>query len=47
MFDLSALFQVATATIATWAPKLAGATAVLAIGWLLAGLQRVKLTVAA
>jgi len=37
MFDLSALFQVAAAAIATWALKLAGATAVLAIGWLLAG----------
>jgi len=37
MFDLSALLQVATSAVATWAPKLAGAAAVLAIGWFIAG----------
>ncbi len=37
MFDLSALLQVATSAVATWAPKVAGAAAVLAIGWVSAG----------
>ncbi|MEE3137692.1 MAG: hypothetical protein VX291_07075, partial [Gemmatimonadota bacterium] len=37
MFDLSALLQVATSAVATWVPKLAGAAAVLAIGWFIAG----------
>ena len=37
MFDLSELLQLATSVIATWAPKLAGAAAVLAVGWFFAG----------
>ena len=37
MFDLSELLQLATSVIATWAPKLAGAAVVLAVGWFFAG----------
>jgi small conductance mechanosensitive channel len=37
MFDLDALLQTATTVIASWAPKVAGAVAVLVIGWIFAG----------
>jgi small conductance mechanosensitive channel len=40
MFNLDELLQAASATIATWTPKIGGAVAVLVIGWLFAGWAR-------
>ena len=37
MFDFEALVSTATTAIASWAPKVAGALAVLAVGWISAG----------
>ena len=37
MFDLEALTATATNVVASWTPKVAGALAVLAIGWVFAG----------